>query len=93
LVGSAVNDSGRVIGTAFTADTGGNHLTSVPVIGSTLDSVHSFTTLPRLGGVLAEPSDNAMTLCGVILGWATKNPAPDTLRHAVAWVPATCSVP
>ncbi len=89
---NAVNDSGRVAGNAFTADNLGNTLTSVAVIGTVLDSVHTFTTLPTLGGSRAQPTDNAITSCGVILGWATKSASP-TIRYAVAWVPQGCSIP
>ena len=89
---NAVNDSGRVSGNAFTTDNLGNTLTSVAVIGTMIDSVHTFTALPTLGGARAQPTDNAITSCGIVLGWATKSASP-TIRYAVAWVPQGCSIP
>jgi hypothetical protein len=89
---NAVNDSGRVAGYAFTADNAGNPLTSVPLIGTMIDSVQNFTPLPTLGGSLAQPVDHAITSCGVVLGWATKSASP-TIRYAVAWVPQGCALP
>lgn len=92
LEANAVNDSGRVAGNAFTVNTSGAALTSVGVIGTMIDSVHTFTALPTLGGTLAQPTDNAITECGVVLGFATK-PASATTRYAVAWVPTGCTIP
>jgi uncharacterized membrane protein len=91
VVATAINDSGRVAGAAFTVDGTGQRLSSAPVVGTVIDSVHTLTPLSGLGGNRAEPSDNAITACGIIPGWATT--AADTSRQAVAWVPTGCSLP
>jgi len=92
LEANAVNDSGRVAGYAFNGDSITGIVSAVAIIGTALDSVHTFTTLPTLGGSLAETVDNAITGCGVILGWATKTNAASP-RYAVAWVPQGCTIP
>jgi probable HAF family extracellular repeat protein len=88
---NSVSDSGRVAGNAFTA-TNDTVTKSIAVTGTALDSIHTFTTLPTLGGNFAQPVDNAITTCGVILGWASRG-TTNTPRYAVAWVPQGCTIP
>lgn len=93
LEADAVGGSNGIIaGRAFTVDGSGNTLTSVPVAISVTLLTAPWTPLATLGGPQAQPADNAMTPCGVILGWATTTAAPSA-PQAVAWVPTGCTIP
>ena len=89
--GNAVSDSGIVSATATGVDAGGNAI-SVGVVGTIIDTASTWTVLPTLGGTRGAPQDHAITLCGVVLGWANK-PASAAERYAVAWVPQGCAIP
>ena len=91
VAGSAVTDSGAIIGYAFTSSASGSDSTAAVVVGSIIDTADVWTVLPTLGGTLAEPSDNGVTPCGVILGYAL---LPNNAnRQAAAWVPPGCTIP
>lgn len=89
--GNAVSDSGIVSATATGVDGTGAAI-SVGVVGTIVDTAHTWTLLPTLGGTRGAPQDHAITACGVVLGWANK-PASAAVRYAVAWVPNGCTIP
>lgn len=89
--GNAVSDSGIVSATATGVDGLGNAI-SVGIVGTIVDTARTWTVLPSLGGTRGAPQDHAITLCGVVLGWANK-PASAAVRYAVAWVPNGCTIP
>jgi hypothetical protein len=89
---NAIDDNGIIAGVAWTADASGDTLTSVAVIGTVVNTAATFVTLPTLAGSRAQPSNNGMTKCGVVLGSAT-NTAGVLPRVAVAWIPSGCTVP
>jgi probable HAF family extracellular repeat protein len=88
---NSINDSGRVAG-ANLITAAGVTMQSVAVTGTALDSGKTLMALPTLGGSFNQPQDNAITTCGVILGWASKG-AANTPEYAVAWVPEGCTIP
>jgi probable HAF family extracellular repeat protein len=87
---NAVNDVGLVAGFSFTG-TIDAIVTSQPVVTLVTGEAPQFTALPTLDGDRAEPTGGgSINNCGVIVGWAFPNGS--TSRHAVAWLPADCSV-
>lgn len=92
VAAGGVTDSGMVAAVASGVDAGGNAISAV-VVGSILDTANVWTVLPLLpGGTRASVSDNGVTACGVLVGYATKTTAA-TPRYAVAWVPQGCTIP
>ncbi len=91
VVGSAVTDGGILVGYASSPNASGADSIAVVVVGSIIDTADTWTVLPTMGGRIAEPSTNGVTLCGVVLGYAT--PPGTTTRLAAAWVPAGCTIP
>ncbi|MDX2193790.1 MAG: hypothetical protein NW201_10585 [Gemmatimonadales bacterium] len=87
---AAVNAAGLVAGHSFTVDAGGNTLTSRPVVTFMLEAERAWVALAGLGGARAEPADDGINACGVVVGWA--QPPSATARRAVAWVPGSCTV-
>jgi probable HAF family extracellular repeat protein len=92
LEADAANAAGIIAGKASTVDGSGNTLTSVAAIIAFTNLTTAWTSLATLGGPLAQPADNGITACGVILGWATTTSAP-AATLAVAWVPTGCTIP
>jgi uncharacterized membrane protein len=92
VLANSISDKGFIAGTATTVSGTGMILTSEGVVGSVVDPSATFRPLPSLGGTRAQPVNNAVTACGVILGWAATAASP-TSHVAVAWVPTGCTIP
>jgi len=92
VLANSISDKGFIAGTATTVSGTGTILTSEGVVGSVVNPSATFRPLPSLGGTRAQPVNNAVTACGVILGWAATTASP-TSHVAVAWVPTGCTIP
>lgn len=91
VIANAINDAGLVAGNSFQVDGTGATVASQPAVTLATQPTLQFVALPTLGGARAEPtSGRTVNPCGVIVGWAFPNGS--TSRHAVAWVPAGCTV-
>jgi probable HAF family extracellular repeat protein len=90
-IANAVNDAGLVAGNGFTLAPDSSVATSQPIATLATAEHGAFVVLPTLGGARAEPTSGAsINACGVIVGFAF--PTGSTDRHAVAWIPAGCTV-